>query len=117
MNDDLLQRILDLEGRLNQLEKSDRYFYQKDIQMNDGRNVLLGLTSGTKIGTSASQKIGFWGTTPVVQQNFQGANNVTVPGGATLNVTSAAKGYTNSGSAYTISDIVGALKAVGILAQ
>lgn len=33
----------------------------------DGQNVALGTTTGTKIGTSTSQKLGFWNATPVVQ--------------------------------------------------
>ncbi len=35
--------------------------------MTDGANVVLGTTTGTQIGTSAAQKIGIWGATPVVQ--------------------------------------------------
>lgn len=33
----------------------------------DGRNIQCGLSTGTKIGTDAAQKIGFFGKTPVVQ--------------------------------------------------
>ena len=38
--------------------------------MFDGRNIQLGLTTGTKIGLSGGstgEKLGLWGTTPVVQ--------------------------------------------------
>lgn len=35
--------------------------------MTDGANVSLGTGTGTQIGTAASQKIGFYGTTPVIQ--------------------------------------------------
>ena len=34
----------------------------------DGVNVVVGTSSGTKIGTATTQKIGFWNVTPVVQQ-------------------------------------------------
>jgi len=34
----------------------------------DGNDVTLGGTTGTKIATATSQKIGFWNATPVVQQ-------------------------------------------------
>ncbi len=34
----------------------------------DGANVALGTTTGTKIGTATSQKLGFFNATPVVQQ-------------------------------------------------
>lgn len=49
--------------------------------LTDGANVVVGTTTGTKIGTSATQKLGFWNASPVVQQT-QGAitNNVTVGG-------------------------------------
>lgn len=33
----------------------------------DGANVVLGSTTGTKIGTATSQKLGFFGKTPAVQ--------------------------------------------------
>jgi len=35
--------------------------------MDDGANVAVGSSTGTKLGTSASQKMGFWNATPVVQ--------------------------------------------------
>lgn len=37
------------------------------LTINDGGNVAVGTTTGTKIGTSASQKLGFFNATPVVQ--------------------------------------------------
>jgi hypothetical protein len=33
----------------------------------DGVNLVLGTTTGTKLGTSVTQKLGFWNATPVVQ--------------------------------------------------
>ena len=44
---------------------SDRYIFQKLIQLLDGRNIQLGKTTGTKIGTAIDQLLGFYGTTPV----------------------------------------------------
>jgi len=35
--------------------------------LDDGANVAVGIGTGTKIGTAVSQKLGFWGTTPVAQ--------------------------------------------------
>lgn len=35
--------------------------------MNDGANIAFGTTTGTELGTSTSQKIGFFGATPIVQ--------------------------------------------------
>ena len=41
--------------------------------INDGFNIALGSTAGTKFGTSATQKMGFYGLAPVVQQSVTGA--------------------------------------------
>lgn len=76
----LEERIQYLENRLALLEKTDRYTFQRNIQIFDGRNIQAGRTKGTKIGTGADQKIGFFNTAPVVQQGA-----VTAPtGGATI---------------------------------
>lgn len=37
------------------------------VTWEDGHNFSFAVTTGTKIGTGATQKIGFWGVTPVVQ--------------------------------------------------
>ena len=36
--------------------------------MDDGANVALGSTTGTKIGTAMTEKLGFFNATPVVRQ-------------------------------------------------
>jgi hypothetical protein len=36
--------------------------------LEDAADIALGTATGTKIGTAANQKIGFFGTTPVVQR-------------------------------------------------
>lgn len=38
-----------------------------DATLDDGVDLAVGTSTGTKIGTSATQKIGFFGVTPVVQ--------------------------------------------------
>ena len=43
----------------------NKYTFQKNIQIFDGRNIQLGRTTGTKIGTAIDQKLGFFGITPV----------------------------------------------------
>lgn len=63
----LTQKVLDMEKQLNTLIKSDRYTIQKDIEILKERNIILDTDKGTKIGTSALQKLGFFDTTPVVQ--------------------------------------------------
>jgi len=56
-----------IRQELSSLIKSDRYVFEKSIQLFDGRNVQLGKTTGTKIGTETSQKMGFFNKTPIVQ--------------------------------------------------
>lgn len=48
--------------------KTDRYFFEKLIQIADGRNIQLGRNTGTRFGTSTLEKIGFYGHTPIEQQ-------------------------------------------------
>lgn len=55
-----------------------------DVTMSDGVNIIVDTTTGTNIGTAVTQKLGFWGVSPVVQpadaaQADQGA--ITVVGG------------------------------------
>jgi len=40
----------------------------QDLTFGDMINIILNATTGTKIGTGTTQKIGFWNATPVVQQ-------------------------------------------------
>lgn len=56
-----------------------------DITVADGENIILNTTTGTKVGTAATQKLGFWNATPIVQPSgaTQGAlttNSGTVDG-------------------------------------
>lgn len=53
------------------------------LVMEDATDIVIATGTGTEIGTGATQKIGFWGATPVVQPTGAGAdltNNVTVGG-------------------------------------
>ncbi len=70
------ERIARLEGFVAHLLASDRYTFQKSLQLFDGRNIQLGTKVGTKIGTAATQYLGFYGVAPVVQQGA-----VTTPSG------------------------------------
>ena len=65
--------------------RSDRFTFQKDIEMQDGRNIQLATGTGTKIGTlggSSGQKLAFFNNVPVVQQISAAnlTNNVTSGG-------------------------------------
>lgn len=43
--------------------------FSGDVTMGDGINVVLDTTTGTKVGTGTSQKLGFFDATPVVRQS------------------------------------------------
>ena len=47
--------------------QSQSYDLSKHLQLRDGRNIRTGTTTGTKIGTTTAERIGFWGVTPVDQ--------------------------------------------------
>jgi len=61
------ERLARVEGLLAAMNRSDRYTFQRLVQILDGRNIQLGKTTGTKIGTETSQKLAFFGVTPVDQ--------------------------------------------------
>jgi hypothetical protein len=63
MNPEQLAEFNALKARMDALEKSSKVF-----RFVDGKNIQTGRTTGTKIGTAADQKIGFYGKTPIVQQ-------------------------------------------------
>lgn len=69
------ERIRILEDRLNMLEKSDRYTFEKKIQILDGRTIQTGTRTGTMIAIEPTQKLGFFGTTPDSQQLKANHNN------------------------------------------
>jgi len=80
--------------------------------MAEGGNIAVGTTTGTKIGTATTQKLGFWNATPIVRPAAysQGYTTATrsVAGYTTAAVGSNFTGITNAqaGSPYaTVSDL------------
>ena len=76
MDRDEVIKIID--EKFDSLIKSDRYVFEKHLQYLDGRNIQLGRTTGTKIGTENTQKIGLFGVTPVVQPSNVTNASVTI---------------------------------------
>jgi len=77
----------------------------------DGENIIVGTTTGTKIGTATSQKLSLWNATPIVQPTTGIAEAAFVEnlGGSIVNVDSTFDGY-------TIQQIAKALRNAGLLA-
>lgn len=73
-------------------------------------NLVLGTSTGTKIGTSASQKLSLWNATPIVQPTIAVASATRVAGaGTAVLVDDTYDGYTHA-------QIVRALRNMGALA-
>ena len=73
--------------------------------------------TGLTIGQSNSTALGFWGASPVNQWNTEGTGGMASAGSGSA-VLDDSKFTGGAGSlAYTINDIVGALKACGIMAS
>ena len=63
------------------------------LTMPDAGDIVLGTTTGTKVGTSNTQKLGFYGATPIVQAVLA------------------------TGAAHTADDIITALQNLGLVSQ
>ena len=80
-------------------------------------DIVLGTTTGTKFGTATTQKLGFYAATPVAQQATTGTTTGFTAGGPANGVHADSTFTGNSGTkAYTVGDIVRALKNLGLLA-
>lgn len=81
-----------------------------NLTLSDAVNLATGTTTGTKIGTSTSQKIGFWNTAPIVQPTTAiSTATFTANAGTAVNDASTFDGY-------TLKQVVKALRNVGLLA-
>lgn len=73
-------------------------------------NLILGTTTGSKIGTATSQKLSFWNATPIVQPTTAySASAFTANAGTAVNDASTFDGY-------TLKQVVSALRGMGLLA-
>jgi len=60
--------------RISILFKNEKYLFNRPVQFADGSKIQAGNTNGLRIGTEATQKIAFYGETPVLQ-----ASAITAP--------------------------------------
>ncbi|MCE9566355.1 MAG: hypothetical protein K8U57_30395 [Planctomycetes bacterium] len=88
----------------------------QNLVIADAKNITVNATTGTKIGTATTQKLGFFNATPVVQP--AGTADVTgfVAGSGTASKSDSVWAGASGSAAYTVGDIVTALKALGLLA-
>lgn len=49
------------------MDTSQNITFAGTLTMSDAKNIVINTSTGTKIGTGTTQKIGFWNATPVVQ--------------------------------------------------
>jgi hypothetical protein len=74
-----------------------------------------GISDGTVLGQSATDKVSLWGVTPVVQPAGTGNTHTVAAGATTAVFTNTTFDGSTGTSAYTVGDIVLALKQAGIL--
>ena len=85
-------------------------YLRGDINLVEGGDIVLGTTTGTQIGTTTTQKLAFYGDTPIVQPSTSIASAAALHGSG-----QAVKDDSTFGG-YTIGQIVTALQTLGLLA-
>jgi len=81
------------------------------LKINDTFNIVFDTTTGTKIGTATTQKIGIWNATPIVQPTTAvAAATIASPGAGNVIKTD------DTFDGYTLQQIVKALRNTGLLA-
>ena len=94
------------------------------ITIDDGKNIVLNTTTGTKIGTATTQKLGFYNATPIVQpsaytQTYSTASKTMTQTTMTdpASYGAGTNGYSTAGQASAIHAEVIALKANMVTTQ
>jgi hypothetical protein len=127
MDENKIKQIIreELRGLLG----NKSFIFQNNLQIFDGKNIQLGKNIGTKIGTAYNQKVGFYTLAdqqfPYSRSNSAGLTGRVFSGsGAAAKVDTCYYGTDSVGNdapasenAYTVGDIVTALKFIGILAK
>lgn len=65
--EELQKQIDDLKERFERFSKSDRYIFEKELEIANGRDFKFSTETGSKFGTGTDQKMSFYGVTPVDQ--------------------------------------------------
>lgn len=86
------------------------------ITMGDAKNIVLNTTTGTKIGTATTQKLGFYNVTPVVQPGVSTDVTGFSAGAGTASKSDSVWAGASGATAYTVGGIITGLKALGLLA-
>jgi hypothetical protein len=86
------------------------------LTMTDAKNIAVSATTGTKIGTATTQKLGFFNAAPVAQQATTGTTTGFTAGSGTASKSDSTFTGNSGSAAYTVGDIVLALKNLGFLA-
>lgn len=89
-------------------------FTPTTVVMADAQDFVFNVTTGTKIATANTQKLAFWGATPIVRPTAAGAGGHAAVGGANVNANDTFTGGVGA-TAYTIGDLVAILKTVGLI--
>lgn len=90
-------------------------YFATSLLFDDSCNIVLGTSTGTKIGTGTTQKLAFHNATPVGQYTATGADGSSAGIGEIAQFDATWTGGTGS-TAYTVGDIVKALKLKGLIA-
>jgi len=99
------------------LAEAARFTTTGDFQMADAKNIVVNSTTGTKFATATTQKIAFYNATPIVQPATTGTTTGFTAGSGTGAKSDSTYTGNVGSSAYTVGDIVLALKNLGLMAQ
>lgn len=81
-----------------------------------GSTIVSNTSGGVKIGTATNQKIAFFNSAPVAQQATTGTTTGFTAGSGTASKSDSTYTGNTGSTAYTVGDIVLALKNLGLLA-
>lgn len=96
-----------IREEFSHLIQQDKFTFEKLVQFLDGRNIQTGITTGTKIATATTQKIGFYNTSPIAQRSGSAQAAVAT----TASTQTTPYGYSTSAQADAIITLLNELRA------